>query len=84
MVNNTSVLFYKFAIYIDFLFSYIAGIKINIKNNEKAIKNTQVIIEIIKIALFLLKTPIINPKIATINNSNKFIVKLNYISPVLE
>lgn len=44
----------------------------------------QVIIESIKITLFLLKAPIINPKIATINNSNKFIVKLNYISPVVQ
>jgi hypothetical protein len=51
--------------------TYIAGSKINIKNNVNAIIITQVTTEIIAIALFFFIIPTVNPKIPTINKSDK-------------
>jgi hypothetical protein len=60
------------------LLNYIAGIKINIKNNVNAIIIIQVTTEIITNVLFLFLIPIVNPKVPTINKSNN-IIKINYM-----
>jgi hypothetical protein len=50
--------------------NYIAGSRINIKNNANAIIITQVPTEIIAIALFFFIIPTVNPKIPTINKND--------------
>jgi hypothetical protein len=50
--------------------NYIAGSRINMKNNVNAIIITQVTTEITAIALFFFIIPTVNPKIPTINKSN--------------
>jgi hypothetical protein len=50
--------------------NYIAGSRINMKNNVNTIIITQVTTEIIAIALFFFIVPTVNPKIPTMKKSN--------------